>query len=63
MFLKVNELAQGSKTVGRKPRIFTIDFTFLGPWQTTTCIGGPMLKKKGKKNKRQNTERKSTNNT
>lgn len=30
MFLKANELAQGSKTLGRKTRIFTIDFTFLG---------------------------------
>lgn len=37
MFLKANELAQGSKTLGKKPRIFTIDFTYLG------CRGKQLL--------------------
>lgn len=50
-FLKANELAQGSKTLGRKPSIFTIEFTFFG------CHGKQLLhwksnaeKKVGKKN-------------
>lgn len=28
MFLKANDLTQGSKTPGRKPRVSTTDFTF-----------------------------------
>lgn len=55
MFLKANELAQGSKTLGRKTRIFTIDFTFLGHH------GKQLLALEAKKKK--NTERESTDNT
>lgn len=37
MFLKANELAQSSKTLGKKLRIFTIAFTYLG------CHGKQLL--------------------
>lgn len=74
-FLKANELAQGSKTLGRKPSIFTIEFTFFGchgkqllHWKSNAekKVGKKTLEKKVKKKwgkkedkKGQNIEKKS----